>query len=180
MRTTRKQIVEQFEKSMPRISEAAIRLAFLTILLLMVLYRTFFQVYWVPSGSMIPTLSVGEIVFSQHIHDPSQLQRGDIVSFNHESGDVFIKRLVAMPEDTVEIKNGVLYINDKPQSEPYLNEDGPTPDYGPIQVPDGYYFMMGDNRNYSSDSRVIGPVAYQAIRSKALFHYPSLLRGIRQ
>lgn len=93
---------------------------------------------------------------------PAKIQRGDVIIFqppNGEPGDYFIKRVIGLPGDTVEIKDGWVYVNDEKIDEPYLNEDnyGNTQPYRvsseTYEVPDGEYFVMGDNRTKSSDSR---------------------------
>ena len=81
-------------------------------------------------------------------------ERGDIVIFKYpddESVD-YLKRIIGLPGETVEIISGKVYINGELLDEPYLSEE-PTGDFGPYQVPEGSYFMMGDNRAVSKDSR---------------------------
>lgn len=75
--------------------------------------------------------------------------------FYRENGSktIFAKRIIGMPGDVVEIKHGITYINGKILEEEYLRETPDNKNFGPFQVPDGYYFMMGDNRNNSYDSR---------------------------
>jgi len=111
----------------------------------------------VPSGSMEDTIPTGARIIGlrldYHFEDP---KRGDVAIFKYpddESTD-FVKRIIGLPGETVEIKDGKVYINgsSKPLNEPYLRET-PTGDYGPFKVPADSYFMMGDNREYSHDSR---------------------------
>lgn len=82
----------------------------------------------------------------------------------------FIKRCIAVPGDELEIENGKVYINGELLNEPYLDEENMRyDDFGPLTIPEGRYFMMGDNRNNSKDSRYLGPVLRQNIRGKAMF-----------
>jgi signal peptidase I len=123
--------------------------------------------------SMTPTLNDGDRMIvnklSYKLGDP---KRFDIVVFHAPEQKDYIKRVIGLPGDTIEYKNDVLYVNGKKQKEPYLNEfkkqltDGLplTPDFqlkqytGKQSVPEGEIFVMGDNRRYSKDSRMIGTV----------------------
>lgn len=111
----------------------------------------------VPSASMETTIMTGDRIIGNRLayinDDP---ERGDIVIFkypDHEK-ELFIKRIIGMPGDTVLIIDGKVYINDSttPLDEPYLTE-APLGSFGPYTVPEGAYFMLGDNRNNSRDSR---------------------------
>lgn len=147
---------------------------------IVVVLRTFFVgMFYVPSESMVPTLEINDHVvvtkLSYKMHEP---QRGDVVVFkyppNEEQGlkEVdYVKRLIGLPGETLEIKDNTVFINGKPLKEPYLNVDTNMPDYGPITVPEAQYFMMGDNRNNSSDSRVWGYVPEEYLIGKAQFIY---------
>lgn len=145
----------------------------------------FFAFTYVSSGSMLPTLDIGETVFSVRMF--GEPARGDIVSFYPyteendylgtmpEDRDVlYIKRVIGLPGESVEIKDGKVYINDKPLREDYLPVGLQMEDFRKVVVPDGQFFMMGDNRNASDDSRVIGCIPVENIRLKSLFHIDSL------
>lgn len=150
------------------------------------------QAFYIPSGSMIPTLQIGDRVIveklSYRFGDP---QRGDVVVFHRPgvarpSGPVqsakeflqglgllqpdanidLIKRIVGLPGETVRLKGGVLFVNGRPLPEPYAVAD--TRDYGPVTVPDGQYLMLGDNRPNSDDSRFsLGTVPRDHLVGKA-------------
>jgi signal peptidase I len=105
--------------------------------------------------------------FIYHFREP---ERGDIVVFRSpEFGGVdLIKRVVGLPGDKIEVKSGALYVNGEYQEEPYLNPALPDESsYGPMVVPPGYIFAMGDNRADSADSRFFGPVPYDHIVGEA-------------
>ena len=99
-------------------------------------------------------------------------ERGDVIVFespNNPDRD-FIKRVIGVPGDTVEIRSSVVYVNDEPLVEPYITGRTGCP-CGPFVVAPGTYFVLGDHRNNSSDSRVIGAISEEAIIGKALFSY---------
>jgi len=136
----------------------------------------------VDGESMMPTLESGERMIVNKIdYKLSDIQRFDIVVFHAPEKKDYIKRVIGLPGDTLEYKNDQLYINGKKIIEPYLNEykslivDGGTltedfslEDYiGQQKIPKGHYFVMGDNRRNSKDSRHIGVVAKSDIVGKA-------------
>lgn len=111
----------------------------------------------VPTGSMIPTIQINDRLFGNRLaYINSEPERGDIVVFpwpdNEE--ETYIKRIIGLPGETINIIDGKVYINDseEPLEEPYLKET-PYGSFGPYVVPEGCYFVMGDNRNFSKDSR---------------------------
>lgn len=109
----------------------------------------------VPTGSMEHTIEVGDCIMGFRLaYVFSDPERGDIVIFpstdNPET--TYVKRIIGLPGETVEIKNGAVYIDGKPIKETYLKEPMHG-EYGPYVVPEGCYFMLGDNRNSSLDSR---------------------------
>lgn len=129
--------------------------------------------YRIPSESMQDTLLVGDRVLVDRISWRfSEPQQGDVVVFHPPfDGPVLIKRIVGMPGDELSVSEGVLYVNGEAQSESYVLQtaEGPVPTepfangmpWGleePFVVPAGNYFMMGDNRINSGDSRELGPV----------------------
>ena len=111
----------------------------------------------VPTGSMENTVPVGSRIIGFRLYYLfEEPQRGDIVIFKFPDDEKkdYLKRIIGLPGDTVDIVDGKVYINgsEEPLDEPYLAEV-PVGSYGPYVVPEDSYFMMGDNRNYSNDSR---------------------------
>lgn len=136
----------------------------------------------IPSGSMEHTLNIGDRVFGlRTAYLFSNPERGDVVMFDYPDDEsvLYVKRVIGLPGETVEIIDGKVYIwNDETGedktllSESYLKEE-PTGTYGPFHVPEGCYFMLGDNRNNSWDSRKWENkfVKEEKIRCKAWFRY---------
>ena len=154
--------------------------------------------YKIPSPSMVPTLDPGDRVlvarFLYHFTTPA---RGDIVVFKYplDTHVVFIKRVIGRPGDTISLRDGSVYVNGVRLNEPYLPKiDGrpvPTEPAAPVSgstmsepwslsrpytVPAGHYFMMGDNRTDSDDSRVWGPVPASDLIGRAFFRYWPITR----
>lgn len=131
----------------------------------------------VPSESMEKTIMTGDRFFGNRLaylfDDP---ERFDIVVFKYpdDESQLFVKRVIGLPGETVEIKDGKVYINgsETPLDDSFTPET-PTGDYDPYVVPDGSYFMLGDNRNHSGDSRFWKQpyVEKEKIVGKAIFRY---------
>jgi signal peptidase I len=160
------------------------------------LIKTFLlQAFFIPSGSMIPTLVEGDRVLVEKVsYWFGEADRGDVIVFERavadpqgddesiwtQVGDAFkelfgfptdgqdlIKRVIAVGGETVEASEGRVLINGEPIDEPYLPEDTTTEPFGPIVVPDDSVFVMGDNRDGSDDSRVFGPIPTDTIVGRA-------------
>jgi len=131
--------------------------------------------YWVPTESMVPTLLVGDRVFAnKFIYRFAEPERGDIVVFEDVEGgeDDLIKRVVAVAGDRVRVNAGVLKVNGEFQEEPYVKPQFPDGNiYGPEKVPEGYVFVMGDNRGNSADSRVFGLLPVENIEGEAFVRF---------
>lgn len=143
---------------------------------LALIIRSFlFTPFYIPSPSMEPTLYPGDrIIVNRLAYRLGDPQRGDIVVFRYplDPRRDLIKRVVAVGGDTVEVRNNILYINGRPQNETnYLPPGVAYSDFGPVKVPAGSYFMMGDNRNNSADSRVWGTLDRKFIIGKAVVIY---------
>ncbi|MBR2008812.1 MAG: signal peptidase I [Peptococcaceae bacterium] len=143
-------------------------------LVLTIIIKTFIGNYWVPSGSMLPTIEINDKVvvtnFSYWFDGP---ERGDVVVFHYplEPKKDYIKRCIGEPGEVIEFKDSKLYVDGVLTAEPYLPEGLEFDDFGPVAVPEGSYFMCGDNRNHSSDSRSWGFVEEKHIVGKAQFVY---------
>jgi signal peptidase I len=144
-------------------------------LVIAVLIKTFlFQAFYIPSASMDPTLKVHDRVLvnklSYHLHS---VHRGDIVVFKappqEETAQIkdLVKRVIGLPGDTIEARDNHVYINDRLLKEPYLPAGTVTDDLPKQVIPANSYFMMGDNRGESSDSRVFGPIKRSTIIGRA-------------
>ena len=135
----------------------------------------------IPSGSMENTIMTGDKLIALRtaywFNDP---ERGDIIIFEYPDNEEewFIKRVIALPGETVEVRDGKVYINNSttPLDVPYIKEE-PVEDFGPYTVPKDGYFVMGDNRNNSNDARdwQTHYVRRDEILGKAWFrYYPSI------
>jgi signal peptidase I len=157
------------------------------------------QAFYIPSASMVPQLRVNDRVvvskLAYRLHSP---RRGDIVVFSAppaeqgiagsrgnpigralqglgrafgvaESKTELIKRVIGLPGDSVEGRNGVVYINGQRLDEPYLPAGTETSSFGPVVVPAGDLWVMGDNRSDSSDSRVFGPIPRSTVVGRAIW-----------
>ncbi len=171
--------------------------------------RTFVvQAFKIPTGSMENNLLIGDhLLVNKFVFAPTRsalertllpidpIARGDIIVFKYpEQPDRdFIKRVIGLPGETVELRNKRVYINGQQIDEPYVHFIFPPDDsesaaaslpdfdvtrsYGPVTVPDRHYFMMGDNRDNSQDSRYWGFLPEDYVKGKALFVYFSFGDG---
>ena len=163
--------------------------ALFVALILALVIRTFVvQAFKIPSESMVKTLLVGDHLLASkfsygikipfthtYIYKGEDPVKGDIIIFeypNDPSVD-YIKRIIGTPGDTIEVRNKQLYRNGEPVKESFIRFTEPDriqpvrDNFGPITVPEGKYFVMGDNRDNSMDSRFWGFVDRSAIRAKA-------------
>lgn len=162
--------------------------ALLVALVLALIIRTFlFQAFTIPSGSMLETVQIGDYLlvnkFVYGVKNPftdnylvrgKDPQIGDIIVFRYpRDPDVdYIKRIVGLPGDVIEVRDKQLYRNGEAVHEDYIQHIHPDimgrlDNVGPVTVPEGEYFVMGDNRDNSEDSRAWGTVRRNAIHGKA-------------
>ncbi len=146
---------------------------FQTLLLAFVLYFAIDAVVArvrVENISMQPTLKPGEFVLVHKLaYRFGEIQRGDIVVFHYSPQEDYIKRVIGLPGDMVEIADGLVKVNGYPLKEPYIN--APPMYNGTWEVPEGKVFVLGDNRNQSSDSHTWGFVPIENIVGKAFVVY---------
>jgi signal peptidase I len=160
----------------------------IALVLALITRATVVQAFRIPTGSMEQTLLEGDFLLANRflygskipftglrlpaVRDP---EPGDIIIFKHPTeGKDFIKRCVALAGDKVEIKNDVLYVDGEAVEEPYkklTTFGGSLANYGPVIVPEGHIFMLGDNRHNSYDSRSWGPLDEKFIKGKAMVIY---------
>jgi signal peptidase I len=169
----------------------------LAALVVAVVIKTFLvQPFYIPSGSMIPTLLVDDrVMVSKISYLWSEPERGDVVVFENpyapeldesfpesvvrvtlealgirtSANDDLIKRVVALGGETVEVRDNRLIIDGVPLDEPYLQPGVAMANFGPRTIADNEIFLLGDNRNESSDGRVFGPVPRDDVIGKAVF-----------
>ena len=156
----------------------------LIALVVAIVVKTFLvQAFYIPSASMVPTLEIGDRVFvNKLVYDIGDIHRGDVIVFENPhpeqvsdrgiiggffhwlgegvglaqpQNEDFIKRVVGMPGETIEIRNNVVYIDGQRLPEPYLTPEAKehNGDYPPTKIPEDALFVMGDNRGNSADSR---------------------------
>jgi len=148
----------------------------LTVLVAIVIVAFVVQPVRVEGTSMLPRLHDGERIFvNKFIYKFEPIRRGDIVVFwyPNDPSKSFIKRVIGLPGETISIRRGVVYINGEPLPEPYLDPSFHTREENmpPVYVREHYYFVMGDNRDSSNDSRQWGLVPEKYIYGKAVFRY---------
>ena len=133
------------------------------------------EAFWIPSGSMIPTLEINDrVLVNKFIYRFTEPDRGDIVVFQsvEDPKQDLIKRVVGLPGDRIAVRSGRLIVNGEPQKEPFTNERFPDRSFfAPTTVPKNHVFVMGDNRANSQDSRVFGPLPEKNIEGEAFLRF---------
>ena len=189
------------DNAKPKLFREIIETAILAGLIFVVLQVTV-QNYQVEGSSMLPTLNQGDCVLANKFIyssidtatfadflptvDPHQgdllftfhpPKRGDIVIFEYPNDRKrhFVKRVIGVPGDEVRIQNGTVFVNRSEIQEPYLDRSHSSSNYGPIIIGTGEYFVLGDNRLSSNDSRAWGTISNEHIIGKYWFRYSSFL-----
>ena len=140
---------------------------------------------WIPSGSMLPTLQIQDKILVEKISTKINLKenlfnlKDNIIVFRppetlikagYDSNIALIKRVIGIPGDKIEVKDGNLYLNDERQNK-FITDKNINYSMGPIIVPDNSLWVMGDNRNNSLDSHSWGPLPYEKIIGRAFLRY---------
>lgn len=168
-------------------------LVLVALIVAVVIKTFFFQAFYIPSGSMIPTLEINDRVLVNKLsYRFGAVERGDILVFDSPEAididrsflerafrsigeatgltspdTVLIKRVIGLPGETVEVRDNQVYVNGNPIAEPYLPDGVTMRDEPEITIPADQVFMMGDNRNASNDSRRFGPIPREDIVGRA-------------
>ena len=147
--------------------------------------------YKIPASSLLPTIMAGDWIVTLKVWSKKNIKRRDLIVFPYppEPSINYIKRVIGLPGEKLEIKKDLVFINGEPLNEPYayfepdekytrqdqdLTDLQPVSRYGPVVVPEGKLFVMGDNRYNSADSRYWGFVDSDTVGSKAWFIYWSI------
>ena len=179
------------EEAPPSLLRDYFETVLIAVLIVLFLQTYLFQQSKIPSSSMEETLLVGDhilvnnFVFSTDLAASPLLphrepRRGDVVVFKppHRPDMDFIKRVVGLPGETLRIREGSILIDGRPLDEPYaffVNPEGSVErEFGPVHIPPGHYFLMGDNRDVSEDSRKFQAVPRECIRGRAVLIWFSL------
>ena len=158
---------------------------FIWIIIALIIRWQVIEPRWIPSGSMLPTLQIQDKILVEKltpkITSKSNLSKlkNKIIVFNvpeqlieagYESDIALIKRVIGVPGDKVEVKEGNLYLNDIAQNN-YISDKNINYSIGPYYVPEKSLWVMGDNRNNSMDSHIWGFLPYEKVIGKAIFRY---------
>jgi signal peptidase I len=171
-------ISSKVEKSWWQIYGETIKIFGAALIIAFLLRNFVVEPRFIPSGSMEPTLQVGDRILVDKISGRWQApQYGDILIFYppespaiEDNRKAYIKRLIGKEGDRIAVQGGQVWRNGQPITEPYIAEN-PTYSMRTVTVPKGYYWMMGDNRNHSNDSHVWGFLPQQNVIGKAVLRF---------
>ncbi|MEL7565011.1 MAG: signal peptidase I [Dehalobacterium sp.] len=152
----------------------ALEVLSLAVILAIIMRIFLWEPYYIPSGSMSPVLKPGDkILVNKLVYRLEPPRRGDIVVFKFPLNEKkeYIKRIIALPGETIEGKDNKILINGQKLREDYLQNDRTYDDFGPVQMGQEEYYVLGDNRKDSEDSRFWGPLDGEKIRGKAMLIY---------
>lgn len=157
-----------------------VQTAAVSLIIFLVVYIFLVQPHRVKGESMLPNFKDGELLLvekvSYRVYPPS---RGDVIVFKAPGAREvdFIKRIIGLPHETIKIDNGSVYINNKKLAEPYELQQ--TLGNTEVKLGDNEFFVLGDNRGGSTDSRVFGPIKKSTIEGKAWFVYWPIFKNAR-
>lgn len=159
----------------------------LAVGIFLIVYLLILRPHKIKGASMEPNFPDGEYLLTEKIsYYRSDPKRGDVIVFKPPiSEDEFIKRIIGLPGDTIMILNGKIFVNNNELKEDYIKVDSYPGNFlsegEKYEVPEGNYFVMGDNRPHSSDSRAWGPITKKVISGKAwVIYWPMKLSGLVQ
>ena len=167
--SNRDHLIRKYDKRKLRWQRIFVALVILFVIALLI-FRFVAGISIVNGDSMLPTLQNGEL--TAYFRLVSDYDRGDIVSVRMPSGEYYVKRVIAVAGDVVDIKDGKLFINGEELDEPYVQGITEVPIDGievPYTVEEDKVFVLGDNRENSVDSRTFGAVLTQEVQGKLLF-----------
>lgn len=152
--------------------------ALISLAIFLFVYIFLVQPHRVKGESMVPSFEDGELLLTEKVsYRFGEPQRGDVVVFEAPVGRKvdFIKRIIGMPGEKIEVRGGSVYINDQKLNETYINSV--TQGDEEFTLGSDQYFVLGDNRSASSDSRVFGPIKRDVIRGRVWFVYWPFIKG---
>ena len=145
-----------------------------------------FEPFRIPAGSMAPTLQKNDLIMADTWYfNRATPAIGDLVIYAvpDNPGTKYLKRVVGLPGDTLEIREDVLIRNGKPVAEVYIqltgSSGGKLSSFGPVDVPNDHYFVLGDNRHNSRDSRFVGPIPKDLLHGCVAYRWFAQNDGIR-
>lgn len=169
--------VEKASQSKPRNDTKIIILIFAIVFVVggllsfsAIYFRMKYKPFMIQMSAMVPTLSPEDRIITRFTTNNSEIKRGDIIIFTSDQKMKVVKRVIGLPGETIEIKEGKLLVDEKEVEENYIKFKDLT-SYGPKEIKNNHYFVMGDNRPNSRDSRIFGPIKKDTIVGKVIFRY---------